>query len=202
MVVAAGLGSALAGCDLASSEGAPASGALPAASTPVGTLESRLGSGREGSAALAQATGQIADERATAVVRAAERVSPSVVSVNVIRTRQVRVRDPFSDFFGGLMGGGRTQSARVPGLGSGFVVDDSGLILTNDHVVRGADRILVTFPDGRDVEAELVGSDEATDVAVLRAQLDGVRAAPIGRSDDLRIGEWVIAFGNPFGNLI
>jgi len=206
LVAMAGLGAGLGGCDLASSEGAPAPGEAAAEGAPVGTLESRIGSARAGSGEFArefaQGSAQLADERATAVVRAAERVSPSVVSVNVIRTRQVRVRDPFSDFFGGLLGGARTESARVPGLGSGFVVDDSGLILTNDHVVRGAERILVTFPDGRDVEAELVGSDEATDVAVLRAHLDGVRAAPIGRSDDLRIGEWVIAFGNPFGNLI
>ena len=219
-------GLAFAGCDLASTEGAPPPG-LTATGTAaeeashsgaggrVGPLEARLGSARAGSGIGSERwveggggalPGQnLAAERATAVVRAAERVSPSVVSVNVIRTQQVRVRDPFDDFFGGfggMFGGGRTQSARVPGLGSGFVVDDQGLILTNDHVVRGAERILVTFPDGRDVEAELVGSDEATDVAVLRARLDGVRPAPLGRSDDLQIGEWVIAFGNPFGNLI
>jgi serine protease Do len=81
-------------------------------------------------------------------------------------------------------------------------LDPSGLILTNDHVVRGAERILVTFPDGRDAEAELVGSDEATDVALLRIDLADVPPAPLGESHDLRIGEWVIAFGNPFGNLI
>jgi len=223
-------GLAVAGCDLASTEGAPpglaATGTsaeeaslsgvrAPGAGGRVGPLEARLGSARAGSETGSERWVQggggalpgqnLAAERATAVVRAAERVSPSVVSVNVIRTQQVRVRDPFDDFFGGfggMFGGGRTQSARVPGLGSGFVVDDQGLILTNDHVVRGAERILVTFPDGRDVEAELVGSDEATDVAVLRARLDGVRPAPLGRSDDLQIGEWVIAFGNPFGNLI
>jgi len=208
----------VAGCDLASTEGSPARDLAHDETSPVetsspraGSLEARLGSGRLGldgraeGATQARPGQELADERATAVVRAAERVSPSVVSVNVIRTQQVRVRDPFDDFFGGfggLFGGGRTQSARVPGLGSGFVVDDQGLILTNDHVVRGAERILVTFPDGRDVEAELVGSDEATDVAVLRARLEGVRPAPLGRSDDLQIGEWVIAFGNPFGNLI
>jgi serine protease Do len=154
---------------------------------------------------LAEVQAQMGAERGTAIVRASERVGPSVVSIHVLRTQQVRVRDPFEDFFGGwggLWGGGRTESARVPGLGSGFVLDPSGLILTNDHVVRGAERILITFPDGRDAEAELVGSDEATDVALLRIDLDDVPPAPLGESRDLRIGEWVIAFGNPFGNLI
>jgi serine protease Do len=153
----------------------------------------------------AQESRALDDERTTAVVRASERTAPAVVAVNVLRTQQVRVRDPFfDDFFGGFFGppGGRTQLRQVPSLGSGFVVDPEGIILTNDHVVRGADRILVTLPDGRDAEAELIGTDEATDVAVLRIEVGDLPLAPIGRSDDLRIGEWVIAFGNPFGNLI
>jgi serine protease Do len=144
------------------------------------------------------------ESRATAVVRAVELVSPAVVTVNVIRTRQVRVRDPWDDFFGGFFGmpGGRTEARRVPSLGSGFVVDPSGIILTNEHVVRDAERILVTLPDGRDAEARLVGTDPATDVAVLATGLAGLPVAPLGRTDDLMIGEWVVAFGNPFGNLI
>jgi serine protease Do len=148
------------------------------------------------------ASDPLTESRVTAVVRAAERISPAVVAVNVIRTRQVRARDPFwDDFFLGPLGG-RTLTRRVPTLGSGFVVDASGIILTNDHVVRGADRILVTLPDGRDLEAELVGTDEATDVAVIRVHASDLPVTPMGRSDDLRIGEWVVAFGNPFGNLL
>lgn len=203
----------LSGCDLVPGASAPApeggiaieaSAGREGVRANAGPLESRIGSGvRFDLGSESGYRSSLTDERATAVVRAAGMVSPSVVSVNVIRTQQVRVRDPFDDFFGGFFGGGsRTQSARVPGLGSGFVVDDTGIVLTNDHVVRGAERILVTFPDGRDVEAELVGSDEATDVAVLRIPPAGTRPVSIGRSDDLRIGEWVIAFGNPFGNLI
>jgi serine protease Do len=193
---------ASAGCELLPGSGAPAPEGIPVegAAPRAGSLESRIGTGGMGggSGGFDQT---LADERTTAVVRASARVSPSVVSVNVIRTQQFR--DPFLDFFGGFFGGGgRTQSARVPSLGSGFVVDESGIVLTNDHVVRGAERILVTFPDGRDVEAELVGSDEATDVAVLRLPQGRYSPVGIGRSDDLRIGEWVIAFGNPFGNLI
>jgi serine protease Do len=136
-------------------------------------------------------------------VRAAEVVSPVVVAVHVLRTEQVRVSDPFWDsfsFFGPSFG--TTQARRVPSLGSGFVIDPSGVILTNDHVVRGAEEILVTFPDGRDMPAVLVGSDEASDVAVLRIEAEGLLAARIGSTSDLRIGEWVIAFGNPFGNLL
>lgn len=132
----------------------------------------------------------LAQARETAVVRAAERVSPSVVTVNVIRTQQIRVRDPFDDFFGGFFGPqrGRTQARRVPSLGSGFVVDDQGTILTNDHVVRGAERILVTLPDGRDVEARLIGTDESTDVAVLVVDLPDLPVAPLGTTTDLMIG--------------
>jgi len=163
--------------------------------------EDRDGAGEIGSPG--QARGEaIAESRFTAVVRAAERVSPSVAAVNVIRTQQVRSRDPFWDDFFFSPFGGRTMTRQVPSLGSGFVVDGSGIILTNDHVVRGAERILVTLPDGRDLEAELVGTDEATDVAVLRVDASDLPVTPIGRSDDLRIGEWVVAFGNPFGNLL
>jgi S1-C subfamily serine protease len=89
-------------------------------------------------------------------------------------------RDPFDDFFGGFFGGsgGTDRGSAGPSLGSGFIVDASGTILTNDHVVRGADRILVTLPDGRDAEAELVGTDEATDVAVLRIDLPDLPWSP------------------------
>ncbi|TVP76264.1 MAG: PDZ domain-containing protein [Gemmatimonadales bacterium] len=152
----------------------------------------------------AEAARDLDDDRVTAIVRASERVSPAVVAIHVLRTRQVRVRDPFfDDFFGGFFGGSRTQLQQVPSLGSGFVLDDGGWVLTNEHVVRGAERVLVTLPDGRDLDAELVGADPATDVAVLRlSDPEGVPVAPVGSSRDLRIGEWVIAFGNPFGSLI
>ncbi|MEX0935362.1 MAG: trypsin-like peptidase domain-containing protein [Gemmatimonadota bacterium] len=141
--------------------------------------------------------------RETAVVRASERIAPAVVAVNVLRTQQIRTRDPFwDDFFPFGSLGGRTTQQLVPSLGSGFVIDESGIVLTNDHVVRGAERILVTFPDGTDAEAELVGTDEVADVAVLQVDREDLPTVPIGRTTDLRIGEWVIAFGNPFGSMI
>ena len=137
----------------------------------------------------------ISSLRNTAIVEAAARVAPAVVSVNVIRTEQVQGRPSFFDPFPMP----RTQRRR--GLGSGFIISADGVILTNDHVVRDAERIMVTLPDGRDFEAELLGADQLTDVAVLRIRGDDLPVAPLGTSEGLLIGEWSLAIGNPFGNL-
>jgi serine protease Do len=135
---------------------------------------------------------EIAQSRATAIVEAAERVAPAVVSINTARTEQVRTRSFFTPF---------VVPRRTQSLGSGFVVSAEGHILTNDHVVRGADEILVTLPDGRDFTATKVGEDQLTDVAVLKIEGSGLPVAALGTSDGLMIGEWAIAIGNPFGNL-
>jgi serine protease Do len=137
--------------------------------------------------------------RRTALVRAAESVAPSVVSINVLRRQTVRPRTFFEDLF---LGPG--VSREVQGLGSGFVLDERGYVLTNEHVVRGATEIVVTLADGRDVQAEIVGTDDVTDLALLRLleRPPGLRAAPLGSSDDLVTGEWVVAIGNPFGYLL
>jgi serine protease Do len=139
------------------------------------------------------------DTRRTALVRAAESVAPSVVSINVLRRQTVRPRTLFEDMF---LGPGTSRD--VQGLGSGFVLDDRGYVLTNEHVVRGATEIIVTLSDGRDARAEIVGTDDVTDLALLRLveRPQGLRAAPLGTSDDLVIGEWVVAIGNPFGYLL
>ncbi len=142
--------------------------------------------------------------RATAIVRAARRAAPAVVSVNTIRSRQVRTGSLWDRLFAG---GGRQ---RVPGLGSGFIIHADGLVLTNEHVVRQAESISVTLPDGRTYEGQVVGTDEVNDLALLRidaaAPLNGgpedaapLPVAPLGDSDHLLIGEWVVAIGNPFG---
>jgi serine protease Do len=130
-------------------------------------------------------------------VRAAERVSPSVVSVNTLREQQVRPRSVWDQFF--LPPG---ASRRSTGYGSGVIFHEAGYILTNDHVIRDAEEIRVTLPDGRDFQAELVGSDGMTDVAVLRVQGEDLPVAPLGTSDGLMIGEWTIAIGNPFAYLL
>ena len=137
---------------------------------------------------------QISGSRNTAIVEAAARVALAVVSVNVIRTEQVQTRSFFDPF-------PMPRTRRSRGLGSGFIVSADGVILTNDHVVRDAERIMVTLPDGRDYEAELLGADQLTDVAVLRIRGNDLPVAPVGTSQGLLIGEWSLAIGNPFGNL-
>ena len=124
-----------------------------------------------------------------------ERVTPAVVN---IYTRQVvRVNNPLAEFFGG----GRFPQERVQqSLGSGVVVDATrGLILTNNHVVEGADAVSVTLSDGRTFEAEPIGSDADTDVAVIRITAPNLTAIPLSDSSLLRVGDYVVAVGNPFG---
>ena len=159
----------------------------------------------------------------------AERVSPAVVNITASQSpdpeQQPGLRGPlpfpegspleeffrqFEDQFGGMFQRPERQQMTPPnrprqGVGSGFIIDASGLILTNEHVVRGADEVVVTLSDGTDLPAEIVGADEATDLALLRvAPPSGRRlaAAPLGNSNDLVIGEWAIAIGNPFGFLL
>jgi serine protease Do len=158
------------------------------------------------SAAIQQAAGgsedtreQVSETRSNAIVRASRRVSPAVVTVQTLSRRRVQPRSIFESFF--LPPDAQRQAL---GLGSGFVIDAGGVILTNEHVVRGAERILVTFSDGRDFDARLVGSDALTDVAVLRIDPAGdpLPAAPLGTSRGLLIGEWVVAIGNPTGSMV
>jgi serine protease Do len=137
--------------------------------------------------------------RRTAIVRAAERVAPAVVSVNVIRRETVRPRNLYEQFF---LPPGAERS--VAGLGSGFIIHADGLVLTNEHVVRGATDVVVTLADGRDFDGRVEGTDEVNDLALIRVATGGaiLPVAPLGRSDDLLIGEWVVAIGNPFGQLL
>lgn len=149
--------------------------------------------------ALQDAAQQVDASRRTAIVQAANRVAPAVVTVNTRRTERVQPRSLWESFF--LPPG---AARRVAGLGSGFVIDgDQGYVLTNNHVVEGADSVMVTFPDGRDFPATVVGTDPVTDVAVIQLQGDGpFPEAPLGTSEGLLIGEWVVAIGNPFGYLL
>ncbi len=163
-----------------------------------GRSEAGRVAGMQARRAAAQET--VTETRRTAIVLAAERVAPSVVSIHVTRRETVRPRTVFEEFF--LGPGGRRESQ---GLGSGFIIDPNGLVLTNEHVVRGANEVIVSLADGRDFRADIVGSDDVTDIALLRLvdpRPAGLPAAPIGRSDDLVTGEWVVAIGNPFGYLL
>ena len=143
-----------------------------------------------------QAGATVDASRRTAIVEAASRAAPAVVTVNTIAIQPAQATDFWGSFFLPP-----NASRQATGLGSGFIVSADGIILTNDHVVRGADRIKVTLSDGRDLDATLVGTDPVTDVAVLRVTAVNLPVAPIGTSQGLMIGEWVVAIGNPFGNL-
>lgn len=140
--------------------------------------------------------------RRNAIVRATEVAGPAVVSVNVVRRERVVPRTVFERM---MLPPGYVQE--VPGLGSGFIIHASGLVVTNEHVVRGADEVVVTLPDARELQADVVGTDELSDLAVLRVRSPGpdrepLPVAALGDSDDLVIGEWVIAIGNPLGFLL
>jgi serine protease Do len=141
-------------------------------------------------------------ERRDAIVRAVESVGPAVVNIS---TEKV-VENPFyggGSLFEWFFGRGSRAPERLRrqnSLGSGVIVDEQGHVLTNDHVIAAADRITVTLQDGRQVEAKVVGSDRASDLAVLELAEEGPwPVAPLGSSDDLMPGETVIAIGNPFG---
>jgi Do/DeqQ family serine protease len=124
-----------------------------------------------------------------------EKVTPAVV--NIYSQQVVRVRNPLAELFGMP---GMPQQRTQQSLGSGVVVDaERGLVLTNHHVIENADAVSVTLADGRTLEAEFIGSDPDTDVAVIRIPAEGLVAIPLADSSRLRVGDFVVAVGNPFG---
>jgi serine protease Do len=142
-------------------------------------------------AAATQST--IAGQRRTAITEAVARVAPTVVTV---QTEVVdRSSNPFDVYNG-------TSERVLPGLGSGFIVRADGVIVTNAHVVADANTISVAMRDGTTYPARLLGKDETNDIAVLKIDAKSLPVAPLGQSDNLIIGEWVIAIGNPFGFLL
>jgi serine protease Do len=127
----------------------------------------------------------------------ADAIRPSVVSISSTRMLQMQRRLPPGfppDFFGGPI-----APEEETGMGSGVIVRPDGYVLTNNHVVEGADALKVELSDGRIVDGKIVGTDPQTDLAVLKIDLPGLRAAPLGDSDAIRVGDWVLAIGSPFG---
>jgi serine protease Do len=137
----------------------------------------------------------------------AQQAAPGVVNVHTSRTvtqAPFAAPFPFRDFFGGPFGGPQgapePRSFTVPSLGTGFLISDDGYIVTNNHVVEGVDEIQVTFSDGREAKATIVGQDPKTDIALIRVEgMSGLTPLPLGDSDAILPGDWVVAIGNPFG---
>lgn len=140
------------------------------------------------------------------VTAAVNRVGTAVVRIDTERTITRRV-DPFFDdptfrrFFGEdfFPQSQLPQQRRLRGQGSGFIIDPNGIILTNAHVVDKADRVTVILKDGRTFEGKVQGADEVTDLAVVKIDGTNLPAAPLGDSDQVRVGDWAIAVGNPLG---
>lgn len=153
------------------------------------------------------------------IANVTEKVMEAVVNISTtqnieqgrgIQMPQLPQGTPFDDLFEeffkripqgqGQGQGGERRQRQVTSLGSGFVIDATGVVITNHHVIKDADEIFVTFSDGTKLKAEVVGKDPKTDVAVLRVKpTKPLKAVKLGDSEKLRIGEWVIAIGNPFG---
>ncbi len=125
----------------------------------------------------------------------AQELAPSVVFV---QRKDLRVVGAQRDFFGRIVRRGR-EELQTSGNGSGVIVSDDGLVLTNNHVIEGAEELEVQLTDGRTYAAEVLGADPATDIAVLKIDAQGLKPARLGDSDDLQVGDWVLAMGSPFG---
>ena len=163
--------------------------------------------------ALPGSSAATADALQAAFVAVAERVRPAVVNIGTVQLARGRrppaipgpgTDDPFfKDFFDQFFGRGgpsRREEFRRPGIGSGVIVDKRGYVLTNNHVILGADSVTVKLSTGDELKGRIVGTDSKTDLAVVKLEPAGeLRVAKLGNSDSLRVGEWAIAIGNPFG---
>ena len=154
--------------------------------------------------------GSIDRSRRNAITRAVELAAPAIVGINVTEVRRVAYRDPYSSWFENdpfFREFQRMIPRRAPqvyeqeihGLGSGFLISSDGYIVTNDHVAGTASKIIVTTTDGKERVAKIIGTDRATDVTLLKIEGEGFPYLKVGSSEDVIIGEWAIALGNPFG---
>lgn len=142
------------------------------------------------------------------LTQAAESSVNAVVYIKVTqnsKTQTIEYQDPFSDFFGDFFGRGgggsqkrQVQTPKKQAAGSGVIISKDGYIVTNNHVVEGADEIQVKLNDNREFKARIIGADKTTDLALVKIEGKDYPAITIGNSDELKLGEWVLAVGNPF----
>ena len=176
-----------------------------------GTLPSSASTGGETSMFLPKAPAQVAAPTGLVdLTGAAEKAVESVVYIKVTqtgKTQRVQVQDPFSDFFGDFFGfgggGGQPQQREFKqpdrhAAGSGVIISADGYIVTNNHVVGEADEIEVKLNDNREFKGRIIGCDPTTDLALIKIEAKELPAIAIGNSDDLKLGQWVLAVGNPF----
>ncbi|MBO9542470.1 trypsin-like peptidase domain-containing protein [bacterium] len=175
LVIGAGAGAAIASCREQKTS-APSAAHSQAPVAP---------SARPISGALPVGSERIAD--------LAERAAPAVVNIDTLTRQRRRSGDPFEDYIFG------PQETLQKGVGSGFIVDPSGIVVTNHHVVRNATRLTVTLNDGRKLPGRIVGRDPATDIAVVQIEGKDLPTLSLGDSHHLRVGEWVVAIGSPLG---
>ncbi|HEY9907216.1 MAG TPA: HhoA/HhoB/HtrA family serine endopeptidase [Thermosynechococcaceae cyanobacterium] len=183
-----------AGAALAGDRWLPSSAAPQSVLAQVSVPENQVAQARPSSAILSSGDPNF-------VVNAVDRTGPAVVRINSSRTVKSRVPAALNDpFFRQFFGDAPNSPSRVErGTGSGFIIKSDGLILTNAHVVSGADTVTVTMKDGRELQGKVLGVDTVTDVAVIKVESNGLPAVSLGNSDQLRAGEWAIAIGNPLG---
>jgi serine protease Do len=163
-----------------------------------GTTGGTMRTSRSGAAqADTTARASVDASRRTAIVNAVDAVSPAVVSINATSRQRITPRTPWDAFF-------VPQGAEriVQGYGTGIIARPDGVIITNQHVVGGAERLVVTLADGRDFPGTVLGEDPVTDIAVVKIDASDLPVARVGRSTDLMTGEWVVALGNPFAYML
>ncbi|MCF6270564.1 MAG: trypsin-like peptidase domain-containing protein [Melioribacteraceae bacterium] len=142
----------------------------------------------------------IYESRETIITKTVKNVSPAVVGISVKEVRQYQYNSPFNNHpFWRKFFGSRIYNKEISGLGSGAIISSDGYILTNDHVAGTADEITVTLSNGKHYIAERIGTDLTSDICLIKIDETNLPYIPLGNSDEILIGEWVVALGNPFG---
>lgn len=151
-----------------------------------------------------QAKGPLGEKDYGTIAEIAEKVGPAVVNIDVTKMRKATIFSPFRDFgFGFELDPEfrhffEDKLIPIKGAGSGFIINKKGYILTNGHVVKGAEKIKVTLKDGRQFDGKVIGSDTTLDIAIVKIKSDRLPTVVLGDSDKIKPGQWVVAIGNPY----